>query len=84
MLIKLKKKLNTCVIILISNSGDKISVVVSVSKNLIPSLSAKKIVNSISLFLDGSGGGGRDDLAQGGGNNVSKLDGINSFIEKLI
>ena len=81
---KIKKELNSCVIILISNTGDKISIVVSVSKNLIPSLSAKKIVNSISLFLDGSGGGGRDDLAQGGGNNISKLEGIKTFIEKLI
>ena len=52
---------------------NKISYISGVSKNLINKFSAGNIIKRIASLTDGSGGG-RNDVAQGGGKNISMLD----------
>ena len=63
MLDQLKSSLNSAVIVLVSISQDKMNVVAGVSKNILGHVpTAAKLVQ----HLCGKGGG-RDDMAQGGG-----------------
>ena len=66
-----------------SSENNKVSIVVSVSDDLKSKFKANVLVKKLAIFFDGTGGGGRDDLAQGGGNNLSKLPQLPKFLEKL-
>ena len=80
MLDQLKSSLDSAVIILISVSTDKISVVAGVSKSILGKVpSARDFVT----HLCGKGGG-RDDMAQGGGLLPEDLDSKIDFISKMI
>jgi len=46
-------------------------------------LGSGKLVKEASAIL-GGGGGGKDDIAQGGGPNISELDAAFAAIEKAI
>ena len=56
----------------------KVSIVVKVSPDLHLKITASQLVKGISIFFGGSGGGGRNDLAQGGGNDPSKIKELNN------
>ena len=60
------------VCVLASAQGDKVALVVGVSKDLTKTLNAVDIVKAASGVL-GGGGGGRADLAQAGGAGAAKL-----------
>jgi len=80
MLDQLKSSLDSAVIILISVSTDKINVVAGVSKSILGKVpSARDFVT----HLCGKGGG-RDDMAQGGGLLPEDLDSKIDFISKMI
>jgi alanyl-tRNA synthetase len=51
----------------------KVTLVASVSKDLTKRIQAGKIMQEIAPLVGGKGGG-RPDLAQGGGSDVSRLD----------
>jgi len=70
---QIKSKLNSGVIVLASVKADKVTLIVAVTKDLIPRLDAGKLMRELADKLDGKGGG-RPDMAQGGGTNVSALD----------
>ncbi len=68
----LKNKLITVIIVLASVDNNKISLIAGVSKNLTNKHHAGNILSSIATKIDGKGGG-RADMAQGGGTNIQKL-----------
>ncbi|MFO1085773.1 MAG: alanine--tRNA ligase [Reyranellaceae bacterium] len=67
-----KKKLGSGVVALIGVEDGKASAVVGVTDDLSKSLSAVELVKAGVAALGGKGGGGRPDMAQGGGPDGSK------------
>jgi alanyl-tRNA synthetase len=67
----LKKRLGTGIVVLISNTGDKANMVVGVTDDLKDRFNAVNLVNAGTIALGGKGGGGRPDMAQAGGPDVS-------------
>ncbi len=80
----LKTKYNTAVIALFSEMGEKVICVIGVGRNLIPVLNAIELIREITPTLGGTGGGGRPDLAQGGGSNGSKIVAASNLLQKTI
>lgn len=70
---QLKQQLQSAVILLATVQNDKISLVAGVTKDCVGKISANEIIKFIAPLIDGSGGG-RPDMAQGGGTKVSGLD----------
>lgn len=69
---ELKHKLGSAVVVLAVVSGEKVSLVVGVTKDLTDKYQAGKILNHIATQIGGKGGG-RADMAQGGGTEPDKL-----------
>lgn len=67
-----KDKFPSSIIVLASVVEDRVQVVAGVSKNLTTKLTAQTIINTLSPFIEGKGGG-RADLAQAGGSNLQGL-----------
>ena len=81
---QLKAKLSSGIIVLGSISDDKVNLVAYVSADLISQgYHAGKIIKEVAAGCGGSGGG-RPDMAQAGGKDVSKLADALSLVEKLI
>ncbi|WP_348267448.1 alanine--tRNA ligase [Edaphobacter paludis] len=70
----LRTKLGSGVVVLGAGSDGKVSLIVGVTKDLTAKLQAGKIVGLLAGMVGGKGGG-RPDLAEAGGNDVSALDG---------
>ena len=69
---QLKNKLASGVIVLATIEGDKVTVIAGVTADLTSRFKAGDLVQHISTQLGGKGGG-RPDMAQGGGTNVAAL-----------
>jgi len=69
---KLKDKLGSAIVVLAVVSDNKVSLVVAVTKNLTDKYQAGSILNHVATQVGGKGGG-RADMAQGGGADSSKL-----------
>ena len=80
---KIKDKLKNAIVVLAFVKNDKISLVSGVTKNLTDQYHAGEILKHVALQIDGKGGG-RPDMAQGGGNNISNLDSALKSVEQLI
>lgn len=80
----LKKSLGSGVVALVSTEGGKASLVVGVTQDLTDKISAVDLVKEGAEALGGKGGGGRPDLAQAGGPNVSAANDAVGAIEKGI
>ena len=65
-------KLGSGVVVLGSRDGDKVTLLVAVSKDLSSRLHAGKVVKQLAPLVDGSGGG-KPTLAQAGGKSPEKL-----------
>jgi len=70
---QLKNKLGSAALVLAAVSGDKVSLIASVSKDTMDKVKAGELVNFVALQVGGKGGG-RPDMAQAGGNDPSGLD----------
>ena len=70
---QLRDKLGSCVIVLAGVEGDKIALVAVVSPDLVGKHHAGKIVGEVAKAVGGKGGG-RPDMAQGGGSDPAALD----------
>ncbi|QNT79565.1 alanine--tRNA ligase [Entomobacter blattae] len=68
-----RKKAHSGIIALTSTSGNKVSIVVSVSPDLIEKYNAVDLVKIASTAMGSQSGGGRPDMAQAGGSDVSKI-----------
>ena len=80
----LKSQLGSGVVVLIATNEGKASIVVGVTNDLTNNLSAVDLVRIGSEVLGGKGGGGRPDMAQAGGADVSAAnDAIQAIEQKL-
>ena len=80
---KLKDKLGSAVIVLAVVSGDKVSLVAGVTKDLTGSYQAGKILNHVAQQVGGKGGG-RPDMAQGGGTQPENIESALASVKDLI
>jgi alanyl-tRNA synthetase len=80
---QLRDKLRSGVIVLAGVEGDKIALVAMVTPDLVARFNAGKIVGEVARALGGKGGG-RADMAQGGGSQPELLDGALSRVFDLI
>ncbi|MGL5783944.1 MAG: alanine--tRNA ligase [Alphaproteobacteria bacterium] len=64
---QMKQQVDSGIAVLLSQQGDKASVVVGISESLTPELDAAAFAKQAAILLGGQGGGGRRDLAQAGG-----------------
>lgn len=69
-----KARLGSGAILLIADTGDKAAVAAGVTPDLKDKLSAVDILRAAVAELGGKGGGGRPEMAQGGGASVENAD----------
>ena len=79
-----KDRLKSGVILLITENDNRVAVAAGVSSDLTDKISAVDIVRIAVPELGGKGGGGRTDLAQGGGSDISGADGAITAVKKLL
>ncbi len=72
---EMKASLGSGVVVLIADTGDKAAVAVGVTNDLTDRVSAVDILRAVTPELGGKGGGGRPDMAQGGGASAANADG---------
>ncbi len=70
---RLKDKLGDAVVVLSAVNGDKVALVAGVSKSRTGTVKAGELVGNVAAKVGGKGGG-RPDMAQGGGTDPSGLD----------
>ncbi len=68
-----KNKLGTAVVLLAAIEGDKAALVAGVTQDITGRVKAGDLMGYVASQLDGKGGG-RPDMAQGGGTNLAALD----------
>ena len=64
---EMKAQMGSGAILLIADTGDKAAVAVGVTADMVDRVSAVDILRAVTPELGGKGGGGRPDMAQGGG-----------------
>jgi len=69
-----KSRLGSAAIVLIADTGDKAAVAAGVTDDLTSKVSAVDFVHAAVPELGGKGGGGRADMAQGGGASADNAD----------
>ncbi|MBI3208780.1 MAG: alanine--tRNA ligase [Candidatus Solibacter usitatus] len=83
----LRDKWRTCVVVLASTDDGGVSLVSAVTKDLTGKVHAGKLVSSLSQAVGGKGGG-RPDMAEGGGKDVNALagalEGVYSSVEAML
>jgi len=78
------KNSNKCIVVLVSIKEDKVSIIIGVTSDIVNIFNATHLVKISSSVVGGKGGGGRNDLAQAGGNDPSKAKDIYSALKKEI
>jgi alanyl-tRNA synthetase len=71
---EMKSSMASGAILLIADAGGKAAVAVGVTADLTDRVSAVDILRAVTPVLGGKGGGGRADMAQGGGASVENAD----------
>ena len=79
-----KDRLKSGIVLLIAESDNRVAIAVGVSTDLTDKISAVDIVRTAVPELGGKGGGGRPDLAQGGGTDISGADAAITAVKKLL
>ncbi len=79
-----KTRMGSGAVLLIADLGGKAAVVAGVSEDLTQKLSAVDLVKAAVVELGGKGGGGRADLAQGGGASVENAENAIAAVETII
>jgi alanyl-tRNA synthetase len=69
----LKQKIGSGIVVLGTKTGQKVFLVIAVTKDLIERAKANELIREIASLI-GGGGGGRPDFAQAGGAKPEKLD----------
>ncbi|HAW33702.1 MAG TPA: alanine--tRNA ligase [Alphaproteobacteria bacterium] len=81
---EIKKQIGSGVVALVCTDNGKVSIVVGVTNDLTAKINAVDLVRLGAAAADGKGGGGRPDMAQAGGSDVSKTAEVLSVIEKAL
>lgn len=79
-----KSRLGSGAVLLLSDSDGKVAVCAGVTADLTDRLSAVDLVRAAVPEVGGAGGGGRADMARGGGNDISMADTAMSAAEAVI
>ena len=79
-----KTRLGSGAVLLIADTGGKVAVAAGVTEDLTGRVSAVDMVRAAVTPLGGKGGGGRPDLARGGGADISGADAAIAAVETLI
>ena len=79
-----KSRIVSGAVLLIADADGKVAVCAGVTLDLLDRLSAVDLVKAAVPQLGGTGGGGRPDMARGGGNDISQADAAVSAAEKII
>jgi len=79
-----KSRLGSGAVLLIADTGGKAAVAAGVTEDLTGRVSAVDMVRAAVPALGGKGGGGRPDMAQGGGADVAGAEAAIKDVEKLI
>jgi len=79
-----KSKLGSGAVLLIADTGGKAAVAGGVTKDLTERLSAVDMVKAAVAELGGKGGGGRPDMAQGGGASADNADAAIAAAENVL
>ena len=83
MLDQLKNKLGSGVVVLAAHDGEKVSLVAGVTKDLTGQVKAGDLIRELATQLGGKGGG-RPDMAQGGGNDIAALPQAIAAVPELV
>ena len=83
MLDQLKTKLGSGVVVLAAVEDDKVSLVAGVTKDLTDRVKAGDLIKNLAAQLGGKGGG-RPDMAQGGGTDVAALPAAIASVAELV
>lgn len=78
------QRIGSGVVVLCSDKDGKASVVVGVSTDLTTKYNAVEMVRAAAGVLGGQGGGGRPDMAQAGGTDVSKIGSAISKVKEMV
>ena len=70
----IKTQIGSGAVLLIADTGGKAAVAVGVTADLVDRVSAVDILRAVTPELGGKGGGGRPDMAQGGGASAANAD----------
>lgn len=68
----MKDKLKSAVILLASSDGEKATLIAGVTQDLVVRFKAGDIIRDLAPLVGGKGGG-RADMAQGGGTDVARI-----------
>lgn len=79
----IKSKNQESIIALISNIDDKVSMIVTVPKSQTKTVKAGDIIKKMAEAVDGKGGG-RPDMAQGGGTDVKNMSEALQFVKDYL
>ena len=79
-----KERLKSGVILLITENDNRISIAAGVSSDLVDKISAVDIVRCAVPEIGGKGGGGRPDLAQGGGTDILGVEKAISAVRSFL
>jgi alanyl-tRNA synthetase len=80
---RIKEKLKSGIIVLGADKDKKAMLICVVTKDLIKKISANDIIKELSSKVGGRGGG-RDDMAQGGGPMTKKLDDALASVDQIV
>lgn len=81
---EMKSAMGSGAVLLIADTGDKAAVAVGVTADLTGRLSAVDILRAVTPELGGKGGGGRPDMAQGGGATAQNAEAAIKAAEAVI
>jgi len=79
-----KQRLGSGVVLLIADADGKAAVAAGVTPDLTGRISAVEMVRAAVAELGGKGGGGRPDMAQGGGTDAANAPAAIAAVEKLL
>lgn len=81
---EMKALIESGAILLIADTGGKVAVAAGVTDDLTARLSAVDLVRAAVAELGGKGGGGRPDMAQGGGNDIGGAEAAITAAEGIL
>lgn len=79
-----KARLGSGAVLLIADTGGKAAVAAGVTEDLTGTVSAVDLVKAAVVELGGKGGGGRPDMAEGGGRDASNADSAIKAAEQVL
>ncbi|MGX9353891.1 alanine--tRNA ligase [Roseobacteraceae bacterium S113] len=79
-----KEKMGSGIALFIADTGGKAAVAAGVTKDLVDQVSAVEVLRAAVAELGGKGGGGRPDMAQGGGASAQNADAAIAAARKVL